>query len=264
MALDFDELVRELKAVRSKGLTSVRRLNLPQLEGAATVVIPAAEVDLSVAVEKLIERAVESLGGGDYGAAAARLMGFEGGTRGLGPKRRQETAADALDMSAETFRTRHMNSMVEDIASRIVMFVLALTDPEMLTVAIGLIVDGGRVVLVRRRRPEGRLEWQFPAGIVKPGYDPRSVIVEEIRNETCIVCRVHADLGSRFHPITRLPCHYFACAYLHGDLANGDEQENSEVRWVPIVEVTSYIDIDMIYQPVLERLQLQAIGVDND
>src|SRR5215472_4491055 len=43
--------------------------------------------------------------------------------------------------------------------------------PEVLTVAIAIVIDGGHVLLVCRRGDAGNVAWQFPAGVVKPGMD---------------------------------------------------------------------------------------------
>jgi ADP-ribose pyrophosphatase YjhB (NUDIX family) len=129
-----------------------------------------------------------------------------------------------------------------------------------LTVAIGLVVKDGRVVLVRRRQPEGRLEWQFPAGFVKPGQTPEATVVAEIRKETGLSCRIEQSLGTRLHPVTNVNCTYFACRYLHGELTNGDPEENSEADWVAISDIERYIDIDMIFEPLLMKMQTNENG----
>jgi len=123
-----------------------------------------------------------------------------------------------------------------------------------LKVAIGLVQHGGKVVLVCRKRPEGRLRWQFPAGVIKPGYSPHDVVLGEIFDETGITCQVVRYLGDRVHPETNVRSQYFHCRYLHGDLVNGDAEENSEVIWVDARRVTDYIEPDMIFPPVSEIL----------
>ncbi|GIF01786.1 NUDIX hydrolase [Paractinoplanes rishiriensis] len=52
-------------------------------------------------------------------------------------------------------------------------------DDEHLPIAAAVIVDDGRVLLVRRRVYEGRLSWQFPAGKVEPGESPDAAAVRE-------------------------------------------------------------------------------------
>ena len=42
-----------------------------------------------------------------------------------------------------------------------------MSDPA--PIAAAVIVDDGRVLMVRRRVAEGDLSWQFPAGQVEPG-----------------------------------------------------------------------------------------------
>ena len=56
-------------------------------------------------------------------------------------------------------------------------------------VAIGLIMQQEKVVLVHRRQREGALDWQFPAGFVRPLKDARSAVENEIVNETDLRAR---------------------------------------------------------------------------
>jgi 8-oxo-dGTP diphosphatase len=59
-----------------------------------------------------------------------------------------------------------------------------------LTVAIAVVVNDAEVLLVCRRDPEpGGIEWQFPAGIVKPGANPAIVATRETLAETAFTAR---------------------------------------------------------------------------
>ena len=124
MPLEHDSLVAEIGTLRNQGLTKLRTLHLPELAEAARQVVDDDTLETPVVVEQLLRRAIEGLGGGDYGDAAARLFGLEGGLRGSGPRERREAAADALDrMSAETFRTRHQKTMVSNVADQVLALV---------------------------------------------------------------------------------------------------------------------------------------------
>jgi ADP-ribose pyrophosphatase YjhB (NUDIX family) len=114
-------------------------------------------------------------------------------------------------------------------------------------VAIGLILHQENVVLVQRRISEGALEWQFPAGFVKPLRDPAQSIRDEVLMETGLTCRVGDLLGERIHPETKMTCVYYQMHLLHGDLMNGDSTENLEVRWVPIDRVFGYIEETRVF-----------------
>lgn len=114
-----EALVRELSIVRSKGLTKLRGVALPALDACSQLLGESQEESSPAAVERVLRRAIDALGGGPYGEAAAALFGLAQGTRGLGPRERQEHAGDALGKTASTFRTKHQTPMVSAIADRI-------------------------------------------------------------------------------------------------------------------------------------------------
>ncbi|MGH8907206.1 MAG: NUDIX domain-containing protein [Egibacteraceae bacterium] len=126
--------------------------------------------------------------------------------------------------------------------------------PVPLVVAIALVVHNHTVLLVRRRRPEGPLDWQFPAGIVKPCEQPAHVAAAETAAETGIAIGVRERIGSRVHPITAAQCEYFLCEYLHGQPVNRDPQENIDAAWVPLAALDRYIDPALIYTPARDAL----------
>lgn len=126
-----------------------------------------------------------------------------------------------------------------------------------LTVAIAVVVNDGRVLLVQRRGEDGGgISWQFPAGMVKPGVAPELVAVRETLAETGVHCRVVRSLGSRLHPITDVYCDYLLCDYLTGDAQNVDQIENVSVVWAPTGSLTRFIPAAHIFVPVLEALEV--------
>jgi len=126
--------------------------------------------------------------------------------------------------------------------------------PEALTVAIAVVTDGQRVLLVCRRHEAGHVSWQFPAGVVKPEMDAAATAVSETFEETGVHCTVRQRLGTRLHPITRVLCEYFLCDYLSGTAENRDVVENMSVMWVERDTVTDYIPPGRTFPPVLEAL----------
>lgn len=126
--------------------------------------------------------------------------------------------------------------------------------PEVLTVAIAVVTDGNRVLLVCRRHEAGNVFWQFPAGVVKPEMDAAATAVRETFEETGIHCAVRQRLGRRLHPITRAFCEYFLCDYLSGTAENRDVVENMSVMWVDRSAVTDYIPTGRMFPAVLEAL----------
>ncbi|AGL21476.1 NUDIX domain-containing protein [Actinoplanes sp. N902-109] len=88
-----------------------------------------------------------------------------------------------------------------------------------LSVAIAVVTKEADVLLVCRRDadPSG-IDWQFPAGIVKPGATPSTIAVRETLAETGIHCAVRSELGSRVHPLSGVNASYFLCDYLAGEV----------------------------------------------
>ncbi|GAA5101980.1 NUDIX hydrolase [Haloechinothrix salitolerans] len=124
-----------------------------------------------------------------------------------------------------------------------------------LHVAVAVVVHDARVLLVcRREEPDGEIRWQFPAGIVKPGRDPRWVAVSEVLAETAVHCLVVRSLGSRIHPVTRVYCDYVLCEYVVGTTSNADTVENAGVAWADRSQMIRLIPVERIYPPVLDAL----------
>jgi len=125
-----------------------------------------------------------------------------------------------------------------------------------LTVAIAVVVHDDEVLLVCRRDPEpGGIEWQSPAGIVKPGANPAIVATRETLAETGVHCSVRSELGSRIHPMTGVNARYFLCDYLAGGVENRDVIENASALWAPQRDVTRFLPRQRIFPPVLRALE---------
>lgn len=67
-------------------------------------------------------------------------------------------------------------------------------------VAAGIIIEGGKV-LVSRRKTGAHLagKWEFPGGKVEDGEDPRSALRRELQEELGILTRVGEILDVTFH-----------------------------------------------------------------
>jgi 8-oxo-dGTP diphosphatase len=128
----------------------------------------------------------------------------------------------------------------------------------MLNVAIAIVRDDERVLVVQRRGDGGELDsWQFPAGMVKPGLTAQTVAVRETLAETGVHCAPAMSLGSRIHPRTNVHCEYILCDYLGGEAENRDVGENVSVTWAQTARLALFIPVERIYPPVLS-----ALGVD--
>ncbi|MFF5264580.1 NUDIX hydrolase [Actinomadura viridis] len=120
-------------------------------------------------------------------------------------------------------------------------------------VAVAVVARGDMVLLVRRR-DEGPIGWQFPAGVIKPGEDGGDVAVRETHAETGVHCAVAEHLGCRVHPVTAVVCDYYVCSYLAGRPVNRDPAENTTVAWAPIGKLTEFVG-PTIYPPILTALE---------
>ncbi|MFD8919428.1 NUDIX hydrolase [Streptomyces sp. NPDC059569] len=123
-----------------------------------------------------------------------------------------------------------------------------------LRVAIAVVMRADEVLLVCRR-DGGALDWQFPAGMVKPGGTPEAVAVQETHAETGVHCTIRQHLGERLHPVTGVLAHYYLCDYLAGDATNRDLVENIDVTWAPRSALSRFIPTEKIYPPILSALE---------
>lgn len=175
------------------------------------------------------------LGGDDYSHLDTAVEGSADGQDELSPT---EVGSSAKASSARTDRA------------------------EVLRVAIAIIVDGPKVLLVRPRDTTNMIDWQFPAGVVKPGDDPATVAVSETLAETGVHCNVSGSLGVRLHPLTGVYCEYFLCEYLTGEVENKDAVENLAATWVARDRIGKFIPSQDIFRPVLAVLESNVSAPD--
>lgn len=121
-------------------------------------------------------------------------------------------------------------------------------------IAAAVIVQDGRLLLVRRRVAEGSLSWQFPAGQVEPGESAEDAAVRETFEETGLVVAARRVLGDRVHPATKRQMFYVAADALAGTARVADDDELDAVAWVKSSEISEYIP-DPFFGPVQEHLQ---------
>lgn len=122
-------------------------------------------------------------------------------------------------------------------------------------VAVAIVILGDQVLMVRRRKRYGELDWQFPAGIVKPDDIAADVARDETFAETSVLTEVIEYLGTRLHPVTQLKISYFLCSYVAGEPQNMDPRENSEARWVRLAEVYDLVPKRQIFKPIQDLLE---------
>lgn len=120
-------------------------------------------------------------------------------------------------------------------------------------VAAAVVVHHGRVLLIRRRVPEGDLVWQFPAGKVEPGESVEQAAVRETAEETGLTVEAVRLLGERVHPKTGRLMSYTAARVLEGEARVADDEELDAVAWVAHSEIADYVPYGL-FAPVQEYL----------
>lgn len=122
------------------------------------------------------------------------------------------------------------------------------------TIAAAVIPHAGRVLLIRRRLPEGALLWSFPAGKVDPGESVPAAAAREALEEAGVTVAPVCVLGERVHPATGRRMVYVACRLLSGEARAASPREVAEVRWVRLGEVPGLIP-GGVYGPVRAWLE---------
>ncbi|MFD8283468.1 NUDIX hydrolase [Streptomyces solisilvae] len=121
------------------------------------------------------------------------------------------------------------------------------------SIAAAIVVDEGRVLMVRRRVSEGQLSWQFPAGEVEPGETREDAAVRETQEETGLAVGAVKLLGERVHPKTGRLMSYTACDVLRGTAHVADTEELAELAWVAHGDIPQYVPYGL-FEPVQDYL----------
>lgn len=116
-------------------------------------------------------------------------------------------------------------------------------------IAAAIIVDGGRVLMIRRRVAEGELSWAFPGGGVEDGETVEDAAVRETAEETGLTVAAIKTLGERIHPATHRRMAYVACELIEGHAHVADADELAEVRWVGHGELPGLVPAGL-FEPV--------------
>ncbi|MEU0818905.1 NUDIX hydrolase [Streptomyces mirabilis] len=120
-------------------------------------------------------------------------------------------------------------------------------------ISAAIIVQDGKVLMVRRAVKEGKLSWQFPAGAIEPGEGAEDAAVRETLEETALTVKAVRLLGERIHPNTGRLMSYTAATVVEGDARVADAEELDAVAWVAHSEITDYVPYPL-YEKVQEYL----------
>jgi ADP-ribose pyrophosphatase len=109
---------------------------------------------------------------------------------------------------------------------------------------VALDADGRVLMVSQHRYATGRALLELPAGTLEPGEDPQVCAVRELEEETGFRAGRIERLGGFF--VAPGYCTEYIHAYLAADLepgtAGGDEDEDIEVRPLPLEEVLRLAD----------------------
>jgi len=130
-----------------------------------------------------------------------------------------------------------------------------MTEPGRRPVAVAVIIQHGRALLVRRRADDGAPPWVLPGGKLEPGEGPEAAAVREALEETGMVVEARQVLGERVHPASGAHLIYVACDVVAGTARVVDAEEVDAVEWVPVGELAAYVP-GGFYGPV--QLHLDA------
>src|SRR5262245_12609674 len=119
--------------------------------------------------------------------------------------------------------------------------------PERPIVGVGaVILEGDRVLLVRRAHEPLKGEWSLPGGAVELGETLAEALAREVREETGLEVRVGpvVEVLDRVHraPDGRIEYHFvlvdYLCALAGGQLAAASDADGA--CWVPVDDLASY------------------------
>lgn len=117
--------------------------------------------------------------------------------------------------------------------------------PEVPLIGVGaIIIENGRVLLVKRGHPPLEGEWSIPGGVLEVGELLREAAIREAKEETSLTVETGEILGVFDRLIRtgdRVQYHYvlidFLCRRVAGELKPGSDAD--EVRWFSPEELPS-------------------------
>lgn len=123
----------------------------------------------------------------------------------------------------------------------------------MTNIVVGIMKHKGRILMVKRAKKEGDLEWVFPGGKVEANETEIEACIREVYEETGIQVSIQTLLGRRIHPVTQVNIAYFLCEYQSGQPTILDFNEIHEIAYKTYQELIHDIKTDL-YPPVKQYL----------
>jgi mutator protein MutT len=139
--------------------------------------------------------------------------------------------------------------------------------PDRPVVSVGaVILDKGRVVLVKRGQEPLKGRWSLPGGVVEAGEALHAAVVREVREETGLAVRV-GDVVDVLDRITRdadgrIEFHYviidYVCAVAGGSLACASDADDA--RWVERAELGDYDLTTKVAEVIARAFAISALA----
>jgi 8-oxo-dGTP diphosphatase len=123
----------------------------------------------------------------------------------------------------------------------------------------GVVIDGSRVLLVKRGQEPLKGRWSLPGGVVETGEELHAAVAREVREETGL----DVDVGPVVEVLDRISrdetgrveFHYviidYMCRAAGGSLAHATDVDDA--RWVERADLASY-DLTSKVSEVIERV----------
>jgi 8-oxo-dGTP diphosphatase len=130
------------------------------------------------------------------------------------------------------------------------------------SVAVAYIVENGRLLMLRRRRRLGTLEWAGPSGEIEAGETAEEAAVREVREELGLDVVVERRLGEHVHPSTDRHLVYCVCRVVSGTPEVIDHEEIAAMQWCELPVVLEHWAglKGGIFPPVREYLERSLIS----
>jgi 8-oxo-dGTP diphosphatase len=125
-----------------------------------------------------------------------------------------------------------------------------------------VVVDGGRVLLVKRAHEPLKGEWSLPGGAVEVGELLHEAVVREVQEETGLLVRVGpvVEVLDRVHRTDdgRVEFHFVIVDYLcwveGGTMGHGSDA--ADACWAPAADLTPYALTPLAIAVIAKALEL--------
>ena len=111
----------------------------------------------------------------------------------------------------------------------------------MITVAAGILMQDGRVLICQRKRTGAfPLQWEFPGGKVEPGEDARTCLGRELREELAVEAEIGPEISSFEYTYPNgfeVKLSFFRVAAYSGELIN---HAFEQIVWVEPHQLPSF------------------------